>query len=292
MTVIIIGATGLLGQALTRQAGAFGHTPLGAARKGADVDLDIADETALRGFLEARPASLVINAAAITSLGACETDPGLADRINARASAIMAEACRSSATPFVQVSTDHYFTGDGAVLHDEDAPVCLVNEYARTKFAGEQMTLAYEGTLAVRTNFTGVRGWPDQPTFLEWAMDSLKARKQLSLFDDYFTSTIDADGLAVAIYELAAKDVRGLMNVASREAASKEAFVLEVARAAGIRADWTETASVRDLETPRAESLGLDVSRAEKALGRDLPTLNEVARNLVEHHRAVGKIAL
>jgi hypothetical protein len=38
---------------------------------------------------------------------------------------------------------------------------------------------------------------------------------------------------------------------------------------------------VRDLATPRAESLGLAVGRAERFLGYALPDTDEVCRNLV-----------
>ena len=46
------------------------------------------------------------------------------------------------------------------------------------------------------------------------------------------------------------------------------------------------TASVRGMDPPRAESLGLDVALAESALGRPLPGLAEVVATLVAEHRA------
>ena len=192
----------------------------------------------------------------------------------------MAEACRSVDATFVHVSTDHYYSGDGDALHAEDAPVRLLNEYARTKYAGEKLAQKWERSLIVRTNFTGLRGWQGRPTFLEWVMESLQTRAPMSLFEDYFTSTIDTTALARSVFDLVDREATGILNVAAREVASKDTFVRGLADASGIDLDWAEVSSVTDLEIPRAESLGLDVSRAEEVLGYRLPTLDAVLATL------------
>lgn len=284
--VMIIGGTGLLGQALTAEARRRAMHPVTVARRGADLDIDIADAEALRAAIAMEHPGIVVNAAAVTDLNVCESDPGGAYVVNARAPAVIAEACRAIGARFVQISTDHFYTGDGAAAHGEDAPVRLVNDYARTKFAGEASALAWPETLAVRTNFTGVRGWPDRPTFLEWAMTALETRSEMSLFEDYHTSTIDAGSLARAIFDLVEQGAIGVLNVASREVASKHAFVGRLAEEAGIDLDWATAGSVRSLATPRAESAGLDVSKAERSLGYQLPGLATVARSLVAEWRA------
>jgi dTDP-4-dehydrorhamnose reductase len=169
-------------------------------------------------------------------------------------------------------------------LHNETAPVQLVNEYARSKYAGEAASLDLANALVVRTNFTGPRGWP-QPTFFEWAADSLRGHLPMTLFDDYFTSTIDAAALARALFDLIQKKAAGLLNVASRQVASKKQFVEALARAMSIDLDRATSGSVKNLSVPRAESLGLDVSRAEAILGYALPDLTSVAASLANSER-------
>ena len=141
------------------------------------------------------------------------------------------------------------------------------------------------GVLVVRTNVTGVRGWRDQPTFLEWAAAALQSRAPIALFDDFYTSTIDADTLASAMLDLADRRVIGLLNVASREVSNKRQFVEALAQSMEIRLDWATTVSVSSLPIARAESLGLDVSRAEPMLGYRLPDLSAVADSLVVRWR-------
>ena len=283
--LLIIGSTGTLGQALRRAAAARKMEARGAARNGAEHVLDIADAGAIAALCRAERPELVINCAAMTDLDLCERQPKAAHLINALAAGLIAAASLEVGARCVQVSTDHFFTGDSNKLHDETAPVHLVNEYARSKHAGKSLALDVPGTLAVRTNVTGWRGWPDRPTFLEWAVGALERREAINGFADFFTSTLDADTLANAILDLVAAGATGLFNVAAREAVDKATFIRTLARQLDLSADRISDGSVRALSPPRAESLGLDVRKAEALLGYRLPNANGVIAAL-ENARA------
>ncbi len=292
MAILLLGATGMVGQAIAAEARRRGLALVGASRHGPDRSVDMTDEDGLRALLQRVRPELVINAAALASIEACERDPRLAFRVNTAAVAPLVEHCRAAAVPFVQVSTDHFFTGDGATRHGEVAPVTLLNEYARTKYLAERFALVAPGALVLRTNVTGMRGRSDDPTFAEWALDALALRKPLRLFPDFFTSTIDAPSFASAMFDLVARRATGVVNLAARTVASKRAFVHELARALGVRLDWDEPASVTRLEPPRAESLGLDTAKAERLLGYALPDTDRVCRNLVSHWKEQCAIPL
>jgi dTDP-4-dehydrorhamnose reductase len=284
MRILLFGATGLLGQALARVAARRGDAIVGVARRGADRAVDLATAGDIAPLIAAETPDLVINAAALTNLDACEADPKAAHAINAGAVGSIAEACRNLAVRFIHVSTDHFFTGDRDRPHAEGAEVVLVNEYARSKFAGEALAMRDSAALVVRTNLTGPRGWA-QPTFFEWAADALTRRLPMTLFDDFYTSTIDADTLAAALLDLADARAAGRLNVASRQVSHKKEFVQALAGALGIQLDWATTGSVRGASVRRAESLGLDVSRAEAILGYRLPDLPAVAHSLASQWR-------
>jgi dTDP-4-dehydrorhamnose reductase len=281
MVTLVFGATGLLGQALVAEGRRRGTRLVGAARKNTDYAIDLTDAQQIASLIAAATPTLIINAAANTNLDSCERDPDGAYLVNARAVVVMAEQCRAVGARFVQISTDHFFVGDGAKRHSESVPVTLVNEYARTKYAGEEFALALAGSLVLRTNITGFRGWIGQPTFVEWAIDALVNRRPLKLFDDFYTSTIDVVDFSRLLFDLVDAEATGLLNLASRTVSSKRQFVQTLATALGVHLDWAEGASVRDLPVPRAESAGLDVSKAERLLGHSLPTLDDVCHALV-----------
>ena len=75
--------------------------------------------------------------------------------------------------------------------------------------------------------------------------------------------------------------VTGILNLGARNVFSKKSFIEGVRDSLMDGSGRIESASV-DILTGcrRAESLGLDVSRAEQILGRPLPTLAEVVANL------------
>ena len=279
---LILGATGLFGQAAMHEAERRNIEAVGAARTNADVEFDISDAQAVRKTLRDLRPDVVLNAAALIEIAACEADPELARRINAEAVDTLAAAAESLNARFVQISTDHYWTGDGARLHDEDAPVTLLNEYAKSKYAGELAALKYRDSLVVRTNVTGFRGWSDRPTFAEWCMDVIEEDRPVTLFTDFYTSTIDASGLARAVFDLVEDGAVGLFHVASNEVLSKADFIRGLAKTAGRPLTLAREGSVAGLVPARAESLGLDVSKAEKALGYELPGASEVWRALVQ----------
>ncbi|MDR3151823.1 MAG: hypothetical protein LBT67_03150, partial [Holosporaceae bacterium] len=87
--------------------------------------------------------------------------------------------------------------------------------------------------------------------------------------------------------DLIEKKICGLINVASREVFSKAEFIKTLADVFGFSVKNTTISSVKKLLPNRADSLGLDVSRAETILGYTLPTLDDVIFSLYEEYRAL-----
>lgn len=287
-TVLIFGATGMFGRELVAESANRGYRTLGASRHGPDLAVDICHSAALQQSIHDAAPDLIINSAAIVSHAGCETDSGMAYRVNAGAVADMALAARQCGAKLVQISTDHYFAGDGDAKHAETAPVTLLNAYARSKYAGEAFALTNADALVIRTNVTGFRQYGTVVSFIEWVFNALEQDAEFNLFGDYFASTIATSQAAPAIFDLAALDARGIVNVACREVASKQAFVEAIARHAGADTRRGQVVSVNDHLAARADSVGLDVGLAERLLERCLPTLDEVARQLVGEHQALS----
>lgn len=125
--VLILGATGRLGRALSRVypgAVLVGH------------ELEITDEAAVRAAIEAHRPRLVFNCAAFTDVDACEDEPERAMAVNGHAAGTVAGACAGSGATLVHISTDYVFAGDRNGYSEADPPD-PVNTYGRTKALGE-----------------------------------------------------------------------------------------------------------------------------------------------------------
>jgi len=283
MRVLVLGGTGLMGIALMAEAKMRGFDVISAARTNTDIELDLGIQHSLQNALASVQPELVINAAANVNLAACERDPEEAYSINAKPAQVLANWSQATARPFVQISTDHFFDGDGAAKHLETAEITICNEYARTKYAAETYALTAPKALVLRTNIAGHH--PDGRGFSNWALHALHERQPLTLFDDFFCSTIDTGDFAHGLFDLLERNATGLLHLASSEVSSKLQFVHALAAAANIDLNWATTGSVTGLQPPRARSLGLDVSKAEVILGRSLPGLEIVAERIVNQWR-------
>lgn len=98
---------------------------------------DLSDPASCIEAIRRHAPSAVINAAAYTQVDAAEEHEALATRINGDAPRLMAETCAELDIPFVHISTDYVFSGDGDTPYlptDETAPT---GAYGRSKLQGE-----------------------------------------------------------------------------------------------------------------------------------------------------------
>ena len=275
--VIVLGHTGLLGQALARVAMLRGWRTIGISRRTVP-GFNLARLSDLAPWLDPLVPALVINAAAMTDLAASEANPRAAGELHEQLPARLAEWGRTSGVPWVQISTDHYWNHTENVLHDEEVPVRPPNVYARSRRAGEQRALRDPRCLVLRTHVVGFRGRSDAPTFVEGALEALAQGVPFDADTDEWASRIEVHQFARALFDLVEVGATGLVHVAARESVSTAGFIAELARASGHdarllrRVPRPSTSS----KPTRANAMGLDVTRAEALLGRPLPGIDEV----------------
>lgn len=285
MKIVILGGTGLLGQALQKEIKKRKYNVVTVARQNADYCIDITDDAELkRMIIETKP-NLVINACAIVNHKICDENPEIAYITNSRPSSILSNLAKEYNFKYVYISTDGYFNGDKNSKHSELSQIELLNEYARTKYIGEIFALTNKKSLVVRTNIVGFRGNNNQPTFVEWVIKALMNKENMTLFDDYYTSSISTTQFSKVLLDIIEKDISGVLNIASSEVFSKKEFIETLAENFNFSLENTKTGKVSTLTTSRrADSLGLDVSKVENILGYKLPTLKEVINQLKKEY--------
>lgn len=128
--IAVLGANGQVGRALAAQLGERA-IPLTRA------EADLAHPEKLAAILDLHDPDAVINAAAYTAVDKAEEEPKLAHTINADAPQVLAAWCAAKGKPFVHYSTDYVFDGSGEHPWVETDPTAPLNEYGRSKRAGE-----------------------------------------------------------------------------------------------------------------------------------------------------------
>ncbi len=113
------------------------------------AELDVLDTPAFQAALASLKPDIVINAAAISGIEACERAPERAQAINALAPGQMAHACAEAEVPFIHLSTDYVFGAPTRRPWRETDPVSPVNTYGQLKAEAERHVLSAGGTVCV-----------------------------------------------------------------------------------------------------------------------------------------------
>jgi len=290
MNALILGGTGMLGKAFMNQSYNFGYKSFSLARKNADINIDATNKNDLYAAINSVRPALIINAIAQTNLQSCEESPESAYLLNSYIPSLLSFYCSNNKNiKFCHISTDHYFHGNKDKLHDEKAVVMLPNEYSRTKYAGECFALTDPNALVLRTNIVGFRNWVNRHTFVEWVIENLTHKKPITMFNDFFTSSIDTGSCARITFQLLAKKAVGIFNVGSTESSNKEIFIRLLADKLNLDLSNASVGSVHSgSKIFRCDSLGLDVAKAEQFLGYKFPSTKEVVK-LIEEEYALYK---
>lgn len=233
--------------------------------------LDITDETAIEQLFDDFEPDVVINAAAMTHVDACETDRDLCWKVNADAVDTLARCCRNHGARLLQISTDFVFDGqDGP--YREDARPNPISYYGRSKLAGENNARG-AGTdrwAIIRTVL--VYGAPQadaRSNFVTWVHSKLRAGEHIRVVTDQWRTPTWVVDLADAVERVVRFRKSGIYHVSGRELMSVHAFAHRIAKVAGLDASLIGEADKTTFSQPaeRPEKTGFIILKAETELG-------------------------
>ena len=206
----------------------------------------------------------------------CQTNPGLARRINVETSALLAELAAN--IPFIFISTDLVFDGRKGNYIETDT-VNPLSVYAETKVAAEQIVLANPRHTVIRTSLNGGVSPTGDRGFNEQIRVAWQRGKKLSFFTDEFRSPIHAELTARACWELFSKQQTGIFHVAGREKLSRAQMGEMLAQRYQHLNPKFDTSSLKDyVGAPRSPDTSLDSSKAQAQLSFQLPGLTDWLR--------------
>lgn len=134
MKVLIVGGNGQLGWELNQMGRDHGLDILSLDLP----EIDIADTVSVKKNVSQSGASLVVNAAAYTTIDKAESEEDLAYAVNKEGPAYLATECKEAGIPLIHVSTDYVFDGSKKGPYLETDPVSPLGVYGRSKAAGEE----------------------------------------------------------------------------------------------------------------------------------------------------------
>lgn len=240
MTVLIFGATGLLGKALRREWNGDEVVGLGSA------DLDIRNASQVKNVVEKTQPEWIVLAAAYTDVDGCEGNAELAFAVNRDGAANVAEAARGSGAKLLFVSSDYVFDGKKILPYEAGDARNPQSVYGRSKAEAEVRLLEILPDVCIaRTSWlfgTGGRCFPD--TILRLAA----SRPTLNVVNDQRGCPTYSVDLARAIIALCHKNAQGIVHVTNAGNCSWFEFAKEIVKGA---APTTEVRPVSSAEMAR-----------------------------------------
>lgn len=205
MKLLITGGKGMLGRTLQRR---LRQHELFVA----DLpEVDITDGRGVEQAVNAFRPEVVIHAAAMTQVDACESDADKAYRINALGSAYVARAAARHGARLIALSTDYVFDGTSArPYHEYDAPAPRT-VYGASKLAGEEAVRRHcpDHTILRVAWLYGEEG----PSFYHTLMKlGAQSGEPLKVVDDQRGNPTSTDAVAELLARLLETPVPGVVH--------------------------------------------------------------------------------
>jgi dTDP-4-dehydrorhamnose reductase len=280
--LLVIGARGFLGGHLvTREDERF--QSIGAGRRECEVELDITDAASVERAFESVQPKIVVLAAAMADIDACERDPVRSFQTNVAGARTVAQACAKHSTRLLFASSGAVFDGTAAAYRETDPPSPL-SVYGSTKAEAEGVVMGLlRDAIVVRLSLVlGMPVWRGTNSLMERLRDAFQKGKPVSASVHEHRNAIDAETAAQWILDLAAApDARGVFHLGSSDAPSRYEIVRTMAEAMGYSADM----AVPDEDAPRRAPRGRHHLLLPERVGRfsrvAVPTCREAIERCV-----------
>ncbi|MCP9857582.1 dTDP-4-dehydrorhamnose reductase [Cyanobium sp. Cruz-8D1] len=248
MRVLLTGRHGQLGQALL--ASVPSGVELLATGRG---ELDLADPAACRSAVEQHRPDWVLNAGAYTAVDRAESEPALAEAVNAGAPGAFADALAEAGGRLLQVSTDFVFDGEQGHPYAPEQALAPLGVYGATKAEGERRAAAAlpaERLCLLRTSWVyGPVGANFCLTMLRLHRAKAAAGEPLKVVADQVGCPTATAGLAAACWRVIARGASGRHHWSDCGAASWYDFAVAIGAQAAARGLIEAPAQVKPITT-------------------------------------------
>lgn len=281
MKILLLGKDGQVGWELQRAL-----APLAELACVGRQEADLEKPDSLRNCIRDHRPNIIVNAAAYTAVDKAEEDVDRAERVNAGASAVLAEEAHRLGAWLVHYSTDYVYDGAKPSPYVETDPTGPLSVYGRTKLAGEEaIRQGHDRHLIFRTSWVyAARGGNFAKTMLRLAGE----RERLRVISDQVgaptSAELIADVTALALYRITATDnpigLAGLYHLVAGGETSWHGYaqyVLTLAQAKGLPLcvipEAVEAIPTTEYPTPAARPLNsrLDTEKLRTTFGVYLP---------------------
>jgi dTDP-4-dehydrorhamnose reductase len=274
MKVLILGATGLLGKALSREWTNDETVGLGSRH------VDIRDSAGVRAVIESARPDWIVLAAAYTDVDGCEANRDLAFAVNRDGAVNVAAAAKRQGSKLLFLSSDYVFDGKKTLPYEVTDLRNPQSVYGKSKAEAEIGLLeTLPGCCIARTSWLfgmGGKCFPD--TILNLAA----TRPKLDVVNDQRGCPTYSVDLARAIIALCRANAGGIVHVTNSGDCSWFEFAQQIIEGAGLTTEVHPVSSQRMARPAPRPGYSVLSARSLHPYSIQMPAWNDALRRYLE----------
>ena len=274
MKLLITGASGLYGSKLAKMAlsqnfDVYSCDVQELSVYGKFMKVDISDKRLVdESFLEIKP-DVVVHAATLTDVDKCETNKGLAWKINVDGTKNIVDAAKKQQAFLVYISTDYVFSGDKGQYKETDKPE-PINYYGYTKLKAEELVENGSDSYCIARPSVIYGSTPaaGKVNFVLWVIDKLRKGERIKIVDDQWNSPTLNTSLAEMTLEVIDRRLTGIFHLCGATRINRLNFAQSIAKTFDLDSGLIDPVKSSDFTWPakRPMDSSLDVSKAQQLL--------------------------
>lgn len=281
MKFLVTGSAGLVGrqvikdllQSYTQVYSCYNNSK---PEDGIATQLDLTSPAGIIKVVESTKPDVIIHLAAMTNVDLCETQKDLATKINAKATAVIAEQAKKLGAFLVYVSTDYVFNGEKGMKKESDNTE-PIDHYGKSKLEGEKAVeeIATKWCIARTSTPYGIH--PKKKSFPIFIAENLKAGIPLDIITDQYTSPTHVPNLSRMLIEISSRKIQGILHVSGATRVSRYDMAEMVAGKLNLDKKLLRTTSMGNMNwtAKRPKDSSLDVSKAASLLKEKPMTIQQ-----------------
>jgi dTDP-4-dehydrorhamnose reductase len=278
MKVMILGATGLLGQALMREW-------TGDEVEGFGVeDVDIRNARKVREVATTSQPEWVVLTAAYTDVDGCESNRELAFSVNRDGAVNVAQEAKRVGAKLMFLSSDYVFDGKKTSPYEVDDPRNPQSVYGRTKAEAEVRLLEIvSGCCVLRTSWLF---GPGGKCFPDTILKAAATRPALDVVDDQSGCPTYSVDLARAIIQLCHKAATGIVHVTNAGDCSWFQFASEIVQRAGLSTQVRPTSTQQMARPAPRPAYSVLSAKSRQGYGLEMPDWHDALGRYLNERKA------
>jgi dTDP-4-dehydrorhamnose reductase len=276
--ILITGANGLLGQAITslfKRESDFDLLQSSVEDApfldiGLDyIKMDITNKEEVKKTVNKYSPDVILNCAAFTDVDKCETEREQCWRLNVDAIKNLIISARPNNLKIIHYSTDYIFDGKNGPYKEDSIPH-PISFYGRSKLASENaLIISGVDSIIIRTMVLFGVGIKVKSNFALWMVNNLRNNTPINIVDDMIGNSTMVDDLAYGTLKALERDARGIYNITGADIISRFDFAMILCDVFNFNKTLVRKIKTKDLNQPALRPLnsGLITYKAETELG-------------------------